>query len=243
MTGGASHPRRPLLSIKFPHTPVDTLSQDALDGVGGPFDGGVDGLFILPHEFPQHPVGHVVVGVGLLAHPHPQSGELVGAQVLNDIFQPVVPSCGALHPDTQPAHGQGGVVGHHQHVVGGDFVKIHRLAHRLSGEVHIGDGLHHQHLFPGNGQDIGQRLKSQPLDRLSLALRHLVGHHKAHIVPGIHILIPGIAQADQQPADAPGVLFEKHGIHLIKTGRAKARPAGSRFTGTGETRRSPYRCG
>ena len=84
-----------LLPVKFPHPPVDALGQDALNGVGCPFDGGVDGLFVLSNELAQHPVGHIVIGVGLLAHPHPQAGKLVGAQVLDDVFQPVVPPGGA----------------------------------------------------------------------------------------------------------------------------------------------------
>ena len=134
--------------------------------------------------------------------------------MLDDIFQPVVPSCGALCPDTQPAQGQGGVVGPHQHMVRGNFIKVRRRAHRLPGQVHIGDGLHHQHLFPGNGEDIGQCLEFQPLDGLVLPPGHLVGHHVAHVVPGVLVPVPWIAQADQQPAHAARVLFEKHGIFL-----------------------------
>ncbi len=69
--------------------------EDALHGVGGPLHRLVDGLSVLPLELAQHPVGHVVVGVGLLAHAHLDPGELVGAQVLDDVLQAVVPPGGA----------------------------------------------------------------------------------------------------------------------------------------------------
>ena len=53
-----------------------------------------------------------------------------------------------------------------------------------------------------------KRLEFQPLDGLALALGQLIGHHIAHVVPGVLIFVPGIAQADQQPADAPGAFLK-----------------------------------
>ncbi|SCJ01169.1 Uncharacterised protein [uncultured Blautia sp.] len=39
-------------------------------------------------------------------------------------------------------------------MVGRDLVELHRLPHRLAGEVHIRLGLHHQALGPGEGDDV-----------------------------------------------------------------------------------------
>ena len=50
------------------HGLVDALGEQALHGVEGAVDGGVDGFAVLLGEAAQHPVGHVVVRVGLGAH-------------------------------------------------------------------------------------------------------------------------------------------------------------------------------
>lgn len=80
-------------------------------------------LLVLAGEPAQHPVGQVVVRVGLLAHAYPQAGKLICAQVLDDAFQPVVSAGGAAPPDAQFAHSQRGIVQHYQHMVRRDLVK------------------------------------------------------------------------------------------------------------------------
>ena len=81
------------------------LLNEALHRVGGLTDGLCDGLEILPGEFGEHPVGHVVVWVGLLAHPDLDPGELVGTQVLDDALEAVMTPGGAALADAQLAQG------------------------------------------------------------------------------------------------------------------------------------------
>ena len=164
----------------------------------------------------KHPVGHIVIGVGLLPHTHPDTGELVGTQMLDEALEAIVSPGGAPLADAQLADGQSGVVRHHQHVVGGDFIEVGGGAGGLAGQVHIGNGLHDQHLFPGNGQGIGQRLEFQLLDGRLGSLGQLVGHHKAYVVAGIFILVAGVAQTDQQPGGAAAA-FSKHILNLAQT--------------------------
>ena len=71
-------------AVEAVHGLVRPLLNEALHRVGGLTDGLCNGLEILPGEFGEHPVGHVIVWVGLLAHPDLDPGELVGTQVLDD---------------------------------------------------------------------------------------------------------------------------------------------------------------
>ena len=41
-----------------------------------------------------------------------------------------------------------------------------------------------------------------------LALAQLVSYHEAHIVPGVFVFLPRVAQADQDPVHPAGSIFQ-----------------------------------
>ena len=148
--------------------------------------------------------------MGLLPHTHLDPGKLIGAQVLDDIFQPVVSPRRAAPPDTQFAHRKGHVVGEHQNMVGRNFIKVRRRTHRLSGEVHKSHRLHQQHPRAANLRLSGERPVFQPLDRYAGPFGQLVGHPEAHIVPRPLILVPYVAQPHNEPVHSGGLFSKQH---------------------------------
>ena len=72
---------------------------------------------------PSTPVGQVVVGAGLFAHPDADAGEGVGPQPGDDALKAVVAACRPGRPDAQLAGGLGDVVAQDDDVIGRDLEK------------------------------------------------------------------------------------------------------------------------
>ena len=153
--------------------------EEAIGGIGCTVQGSAEGLGLLALGLADDPVDHLVVRVVGHPHTHLDAGKDIGAQVLNDVLQPVVTAGGAAFADTQLAHRQGHVVGDDQHMVGGYLVKPRGLAHGLTGKVHIGLGLHHQYFMPLIVQHTGPCLKAELIQSEFLLF------HQAVLVDGV----------------------------------------------------------
>ena len=116
--------------------------------------------------------------------------------------------------DAQLTHRQRYIIRDHQHPLGRNLVKFSGLTHRLAGEVHIGYRLHKQNPFASHLGRVGERLILQPLDWNMQPLGQLIHHHKARIVAGILILVPGVTQTYHQPLGTPRPIFTKQHIVL-----------------------------
>ena len=111
---------------------------------------------------------------------------------------------GALGADAQGADGERDVVRDHKHVIRGDLVEAGGLADGLAREVHIGLGLHQQHVCLPDGAGGGQRAKARAVDADVLLPGKGVRGHEAGVVPGALIAQAGIAQEDDEPGDGAG---------------------------------------
>lgn len=109
-------------SVKSVHSPVRAFINDGQGGIGCTVQGSAEGLGLLALGLADDPVDHLVIRVIGHPHTHLDAGKDIGAQVLNDVLQPVVTAGGAAFADTQLAHRQGHVVGDDQHMVGGYLV-------------------------------------------------------------------------------------------------------------------------
>ena len=145
------------------------------------------------------------------AHADLHAGELVGAQVGDDVFQAVVAPGGAAAADAELALGQGDVVRDDQDPLRGDLIEPGGLPHGFAGEVHVGHGLHQQDGLAAELGRVGQGLIFYPLDGDVGSVSQLVYHEEADVMAGPVILGTGVAQTDDDPLDRSGVLKRKHG--------------------------------
>ena len=137
--------------------------------------------------------------MGRRAHTHPDAGELVCAQVGDDIFQAVVAPGAAAGADAELAQGQGHVVGDDQHSLRRDLVEAAGQLDRLAAQVHIGLGLEHQHPLALDGDLAGEGPVAELAEPRPLPAGEPVSGHKADVVAGVLIVLARIAQAHQQP--------------------------------------------
>jgi len=150
-------------------------------------------------EDAEHPVGHFIVRPGRRAHTQTYARKLVGAQILDDAFQPVVTSGGAGRAHPQLAHGQGNFIGYHDDMLRRELIKIHSLYHGFPGKIHKGLGLHKHDLFAAHGAHAGESLEAQSVDLCAEFFRALVPGHEAGVVPCAGKTGPGIAQKYDEP--------------------------------------------
>ena len=94
--------------------------------------------------------------MGLAAYADADPGKLIGVEVGDDVLQAVMSTGGTVLTDAQLAGGEGYLVREDDDMLRGNLEEGGGLLHRFAGQVHIGDGLHHQHLLSGYGEDIGQ---------------------------------------------------------------------------------------
>ena len=143
------------------------------------------------------------------------AGEILGAQVGDDVLDAVMTTGGAGGPHPQLAHGEGHVIVDHQHMVGGNFVELRSLTDGFAGEVHIGLGLHHQALLAPEADDVIGRLELHFVQFHVQLFRQQIHREKAHIVAGVLIFLAGIAQAHDEPVHRPAGFFKDHREFLL----------------------------
>ena len=102
---------------------------------------------VIAHRHADDPIHHLVARLLRRANPHLDAGEAVTTQMLNDILQPVVPPGGAEGTQPELAHRQVDVIGYHEDMLRRDLIEAGGGAYGLPGEIHVGLGLHHQHLI------------------------------------------------------------------------------------------------
>ena len=88
----------------------------------------------------QHIVGQIHPG-RLFSHAHPDSGELLGPQMGDDAFDPVVASGASLGPDPQLSRRQADIVIDHQDVLRVHLIIIGSRPDALAAGIHIRLGL------------------------------------------------------------------------------------------------------
>ena len=168
---------------------------------------------LLARGLADDPVDHLVVGMLGHANAHLDAGKRIGAQVLNDVLQPVVTAGGAAFANAQLACRQRNIVGDHHHMVRRHLIKPRRFAHRLAGEVHVGLGLHHQNFVAVFLQNTGPRLEPQLVEFEIFLFHQAVQRQPTHVVPGAFVPCTGIAKTHYQPSKA--ALLEKHMLTLL----------------------------
>ena len=169
---------------------------------GGGFDVGPaagHGLGVLLREAPQHPVGQVVVGAGLFAHPDADAGERVGPQPGNDALEAVVAPCRPGRPDAQLAGGLGDVVAQDDDVIGRDLEKGGQGGDGVPRKVHIGKGLEQADLAAVHFALAPQALELAFGDRNAPLAGQVVQSGKAGVVAGALVFGLGVAEAGDQP--------------------------------------------
>ena len=130
--------------------------------------------------------------------------------MLDDVLQAVVAAGTAAGADAELTHRQGDIVGDDHHVVRRDLIEPGRLADGFAGEVHVGLGLHHQHLFPVHHPLRRPRPEAQLIEAEALPPGQPVHRQKAHVVAGTLVFGAGVAQPHQQPADAAALALKDH---------------------------------
>ena len=138
------------------------------------------------------------------ADPDADPREGVGSQHLDDVLQTVVPAGGTLGADAKRADGQRDVVRENQNMLRGDFIEAGSLSDRLTGEIHIGLGLHQQDLLPADAALCRQCPEADAADADVVLLRKGIRRHKACVVPGPLIAKAGVSQENHKPGDRAG---------------------------------------
>ena len=104
----------------------------------------LEGVLHQPALLPWKPAQHIVRQVHpgrLIAHAYLDARKLLGSQMGDNIFDPVMSPGAALGPDAQLPHVQAHVIIHHYNMIRIDFIEIRRRAHALPAEIHEGLGL------------------------------------------------------------------------------------------------------
>ena len=82
------------LAITSLHRPVQVALDETLHALAGDREQGAELFQLGGGEGGQHPILHVVIGVGLLAHAEADAGELIRAQLVDDAPQASLASVG-----------------------------------------------------------------------------------------------------------------------------------------------------
>ena len=109
-----------------------------LDGVGGRVEQLVEPLDLVRRELREHVVAAVA---DRIADPDAQAAELLGAELVDDRAQAVVPAMAARLAETQLAERQREVVRDDEEVAERGVLAVQDLADRLTGLVHVGQRL------------------------------------------------------------------------------------------------------
>ena len=125
--------------------------------------------------------------------------EILAAEMVDDVFQPVLAACRALRAHAQCTHVERNIVRQHNDPFGRDLVKRRCSVHRLAGQVHEGLRLEEEHALAAQHPLAHERLELHPVDLLPGARTVAFQRAEARIVPGVIVLAAGIAQPDDQP--------------------------------------------
>ena len=117
----------------------------------------------------------------------------------DDIFQTVVSAGRPFPPDAKIPCGQVHLIGHNEHMLRRDLIEAGGLAHRLSGQVHIGLGLHEQHPLAADSGHRREGFEFDPVDTHAVERFRPVSGHKPGIVAGLCIFRSGISQERNDP--------------------------------------------
>ena len=123
---------------------------------------------------------------------------IVRADMRMDRAQAVVPRMSATGFHTAFAGRDVQFIVKHHHIVGRQFVKPHRLAHGLTGQVHEGFGFQQDNLFTAQTALGHLRLKLGPPRREPVVRRDLIHGHKADVVAVLGVFRTGVSQSDEQ---------------------------------------------
>ena len=148
--------------------------------------------------------------------PHPAE---IGADVLVDRTQPVVPGKAAADPHLDLERSQIQLIVEHGQRAGIDFVKAQGLAHRTPAFVHEGRGLEQQHLGAADAAFLQPALKFLLRRGEIMHFGDRIRRHEADIVAVQRIACAGIAQAYPQ--------LHVRICPFVPPGRAE--PCGGRF--------------
>ena len=146
-------------------------------------------------ELPQHVPRHAAPTLRG-PDPHLQPGKILTTQMLDDGFDPVVPSRRSLFPKAEVPQRQRNIVINHQHPLGFPFEKRHKLPDRAAAEIHERLGLHEDGAIVELGNvrlEAWLRFEFHPVRR-----GDPIQKHEPHIMPGSLILPSGVPQSDYQ---------------------------------------------
>ena len=138
-----------------------------------------------------------------LADPHAEPRVLLGAQLVDDGAQPVVPAVRAGLAEPELAERQREVVRDDQHLAERHPVPRQELAHRDAGVVHVRLGLGEDQLQAlGPQLDRGGRVALAAAAGPPVPVGEPVEHHPADVVARLLVLVARVAQADDELHDA-----------------------------------------
>ena len=136
-----------------------------------------------------------VPALRLSADAHPDPGEILCPQVLDNGLQSVVSARAALQPDAELPLLEVDVVGDHNDLLRLHLVEIRGRPQTLPGIVHIGLGLQKDHPLPGENSLSAEREMLLFIYPDPHPVRQRVDHVEADVVARILILSPGIPEA------------------------------------------------
>ena len=202
------------LAVADLHSPVKVILDEPLDALAGDGEEGSELFQLGGGEGGQHPVLHVIVGVGLLAHAEADAGELIRAQLVDDAPQSPLASVGAFSAHPHAAYVQAHVVRANDDMVGGDLVELGGGGHSLSRGVHVGLGTHDQHSRAGDGGLAYQSVELRAVGGTAVLLAKGVQKEEARVVTGQGVLLAWVAQTHQNVGNGGG---GGSGLVLFKT--------------------------
>jgi len=129
-----------LLLVEEVHGPFYTDRGERKNGVAEDLEPFGQRFAFLGRPFAQHVVD-LMAAREVAAHAEPHPCEILAAQQLGDVLQPVVAAGASPLPDAQRPERQGDVVRDDQQVFARNLLGVEPVAHRLARQIHVGRGL------------------------------------------------------------------------------------------------------
>lgn len=182
--------------VEMVHRELNARERETFNHFAGQFQSFVHGLEVFIGKLSQYEV-NLSAAWEIVADAKAQTGVLLRAEHTADVLQSVVSGLTASRSHSQLPERQREVVDHHENIFQGNFLLVHPVAHRVSGEVHVGGGFEQRerlvfHFQRGDGA-------------ISLVLKYKIGrlsqgvqYSKSYVVTGLGIFATDIPQPDNQ---------------------------------------------